>query len=1327
MLQTANGFAAFKIVAIPDTQRMSKYDYPEEMKGQTEWITNNIVTENIAFVTHLGDVVNEGYDIDQWDNATPALDLLDGVVPYSVCIGNHDYHNKTNRLEGAEEYIDRFGSSRYSDYSWYKGSKRELNHYQIFNADGRDWLHLNLEYQPDREALLWAQRVLDDNPTLPVIFSTHAFLNKAGVLGSNPDSSQWGAMSNGGAAQWYQFVMHNDQIILTLNGHYFEGSDGVAHTNMLNSFGHEVFMMCIDYQGVADDDAHFRILEFDSASDEINATSYDPNTDDYLTDAENQFTLSMDFSERLTNFSARETFATIQAANFTVEENDLNNLSNSVTITKSSGTADISAVPAGTTTYTDSSNGDYFLQVGSRIEDDCLGGVMIASVAENGRTSLDGTNYFHIVETTIFGHGQYMVATATTANDDAYSGYTGGAERDVNVAVAYFPFDQGWTAARVETYNDNTTSWSLVGSENIELGVELTQLAQGDIDTNLLQRAGGSEAPYWSNPETYRGIWNLEIPGVNSILDGVLLVCGGKNEDNYAAASPWEDGSGWQISLHDSSSSGSTESDPWNFVYVPYNTENIVAGRLKGSEPCFVAGTSGFTAVQDGTGVVRLDIEGYTPADGALIVSTENGWYGCDDFTTYEAEEDHWNIQTRDLPGATLGSAAYAQFVFVFIPFESAPSEPGGTPDYSIDYGNSVHWNGTGDWLSFGTWTETDDYGSDWGIPGWVVDNPLNTNSSTDLEWNLGYAHIDSGTVNVTSNSKPDGVVNILHMGSNQGDTTLNISDDLTVGYKVYMGYEGLAGETATINQTAGYVSMGNDDDDRTYFGRGFGQNVYNLSGGTLVTPGAWDNFGNSTAAGSVDGASTFTFNQTGGTYTDTGTSELIIASAAQATGVVNVVGGTFQANATTRTRVGNSGTAIINIDGTGVFESSSTYFDLGYYSGSVGTMVLSNGTLNFTGTFFRPGYAGTGTFTQLGGTSTVAGLVIGSSAGSTGTFNLSGGSCTVTGAANTRVSWAGDATLNVSGGSLNIETGYFYVGSTNSSSGVLNLTGGDVAVNRLGLAQYAGSTGTVSISGGSLVASNYISGYSGERVFEVVGSGATKIETDTIYFYDDHFRVKLDENGSTLVKAVGGSYNGGINLSTSLFEVDVLSDFNGSVGDTYDIMWTDGGFVTTDMVFTNLSSDATFSWDIVSKDDGEVLQLTVLTVAAEYDTWVTKYGLTGTDAASTNDYDHDGLSNLYEFGLGGNPTNALDLGYSASYEVDGLGLTFVYPKNQSADALSYYLETTDDLVSGNWTNAGYTVTGTNVDGYATGFDSVTNQISTAVKDAQFIRLIIEE
>ncbi len=199
-----SGFGeTFKIIAIPDTQELAK-GYPNRMNAQMQWISDRVSPDNIAFVTHLGDIVNDEGNPTyayQWDNAVAAMALFDGDVPYSVCIGNHDYHARADRLAGVEEYVDRFGPSRYSGYSWYKGSHRDVDHYQIFSADGREWLHLNLEYQPDSESMLWAQRVLDAHPTLPAIFSTHAFYNGvADELGYPPYDSEWGAVSHGGRA-----------------------------------------------------------------------------------------------------------------------------------------------------------------------------------------------------------------------------------------------------------------------------------------------------------------------------------------------------------------------------------------------------------------------------------------------------------------------------------------------------------------------------------------------------------------------------------------------------------------------------------------------------------------------------------------------------------------------------------------------------------------------------------------------------------------------------------------------------------------------------------------------------------------------------------------------------------------------------------------------------------------------------------------------------------------------------------------------------------------------------------------------------------------------
>lgn len=132
------------------------------------------------------------------------------------------------------------------------------------------------------------------------------------------------------------------------------------------------------------------------------------------------------------------------------------------------------------------------------------------------------------------------------------------------------------------------------------------------------------------------------------------------------------------------------------------------------------------------------------------------------------------------------------------------------------------------------------------------------------------------------------------------------------------------------------------------------------------------------------------------------------------------------------------------------------------------------------------------------------------------------------------------------------------------------------------------------------------------------------------------------------------------------------------------------------------------------------------------YDTWITGYNLTNSvDSDPYTDYDHDGLSNLEEYGLGGNPTNAAEKGYKPEFSFAESGGTnwavYIYPQNQDAhDAgLNYFLELTDDLIAAPWENTGYEIIGTGVDAYSSGFNAVTNRIPTEVKAAQFIQLQI--
>jgi len=51
--------ATFTVVALPDTQIYAD-DHPELFDAQTTWIADQADALNIAFVTHLGEVVNNG-------------------------------------------------------------------------------------------------------------------------------------------------------------------------------------------------------------------------------------------------------------------------------------------------------------------------------------------------------------------------------------------------------------------------------------------------------------------------------------------------------------------------------------------------------------------------------------------------------------------------------------------------------------------------------------------------------------------------------------------------------------------------------------------------------------------------------------------------------------------------------------------------------------------------------------------------------------------------------------------------------------------------------------------------------------------------------------------------------------------------------------------------------------------------------------------------------------------------------------------------------------------------------------------------------------------
>jgi hypothetical protein len=164
-------------------------------------------------------------------------------------------------------------------------------------------------------------------------------------------------------------------------------------------------------------------------------------------------------------------------------------------------------------------------------------------------------------------------------------------------------------------------------------------------------------------------------------------------------------------------------------------------------------------------------------------------------------------------------------------------------------------------------------------------------------------------------------------------------------------------------------------------------------------------------------------------------------------------------------------------------------------------------------------------------------------------------------------------------------------------------------------------------------------------------------------------------------------------------------------------------------------SGSAAGSSALITYDDCSFGTVTEPVVGLDnvYDVWTAGYSLIGSpDADPDTDYDGDLLTNLEEYGLGGDPANPLDKGYMPVHMIlEDSGTNwfyYVHPVNNdaAAEGLTYTLEERATLTAGSWTNADYEVMGVASNGYAQGFNAVTNRISTEDDEALFLHLNIE-
>ena len=283
--KVSGGANDFSIVVLPDTQHYSDA-YPEFYFDQTQWIVDNEHTENIVFVSHLGDIVqNNDYFEDEWKVADAAMDKLDGIVPYGILPGNHDMQSGG----AAQFYTHYFPASRFSENEWWGSSFNDnKNNYQLLLLGDENYIIVHLQYCPPDSAIEWVNEVLSNYSNHKAIIATHSYLLTDGHRVGHCQIKSDG--DNSGFDIWRKVVRQNKNIFLVLSGHI----PGVFH-RVDEVDGRTVYQLLSDYTNMENGGNGFlRIMRFQPNLDNIQVTTFSPSLDAYLTDSLNQFDLPFD-------------------------------------------------------------------------------------------------------------------------------------------------------------------------------------------------------------------------------------------------------------------------------------------------------------------------------------------------------------------------------------------------------------------------------------------------------------------------------------------------------------------------------------------------------------------------------------------------------------------------------------------------------------------------------------------------------------------------------------------------------------------------------------------------------------------------------------------------------------------------------------------------------------------------------------------------------------------------------------------------------------------------------------------------------------------------
>ena len=250
----------YTIAHFADTQSyMFKEDGAELLSKMYASLKDKKEEYNIVFAEHLGDACQDATNL-QWEIISDSHLNIEGLIPYVIALGNHDYaspytgigatfrdvtlFDEQFTLERMTAQFDTIDHARFG--GTYDGKSVE-NMYMFFDAGEPtvNYISFTLEYGPRDSVLQWVEDVLKQYPNHKAIVSTHCYYNMNGDK-STYNSTKDDAFRDGneGVEIWDKLVSKNDNIVMVMCGHS-QNQDWQGHVDK-NDFGNDVLQILAD-------------------------------------------------------------------------------------------------------------------------------------------------------------------------------------------------------------------------------------------------------------------------------------------------------------------------------------------------------------------------------------------------------------------------------------------------------------------------------------------------------------------------------------------------------------------------------------------------------------------------------------------------------------------------------------------------------------------------------------------------------------------------------------------------------------------------------------------------------------------------------------------------------------------------------------------------------------------------------------------------------------------------------------------------------------------------------------------------------------------------